>query len=127
MGQIIATSPIFSSDWLKHETDPALHRAERVIASGSGRLRTGTVLGRITASGKMKPINPVATDGSEVAREILYLGIDATAADATSSTVTGHAVVAPVDLAWPVGITAAQKAAALAQLAEANFATVRLY
>ncbi len=48
MVDIIATLPRKSSDWLKHETDPALSREDGVMLSGEGKVDTGTVLGQIT-------------------------------------------------------------------------------
>ncbi|MBF0516374.1 MAG: head decoration protein, partial [Nitrospirae bacterium] len=55
------------------------------IVSGAGALLGGTVLGRITASGKYTPYSATHTDGSEVARVILARDIDATSADAAVS------------------------------------------
>jgi len=52
------------------------------IVTGSGVLKRGTVLGRITASGKYKPYASGSSDGSEVARAILARDCDATSADA---------------------------------------------
>jgi hypothetical protein len=58
-----------------------------LVATGSGVLKTGTVLGRVTASRKWAPydnaVNPA--DGTEVARRILAEDIDATAADVQTS------------------------------------------
>lgn len=51
------------------------------IASGAGVLTTGTVLGKITASGKFKAYQDGASDGSEVAKLILAEDVDATSAD----------------------------------------------
>lgn len=52
-----------------------------VVASGAGVLTRGTVLGKITASGKYKAYNNGASDGSEVAKLILAKNVDATSAD----------------------------------------------
>lgn len=56
-----------------------------VVASGSGVLARGTVLGKITASGKYKLVNSANTDGSQTADVILTETIDATSADITTS------------------------------------------
>ena len=53
-----------------------------VIASGSGVLARGTVLGKITASGKFTKATAAAADGSQIADVILADDVDATAADA---------------------------------------------
>ncbi|OHD13232.1 MAG: hypothetical protein A2Y41_07835 [Spirochaetes bacterium GWB1_36_13] len=55
------------------------------VVSGSGELKAGTVLGKITASGKYKPYLKTNTDGSEEAKCILTADIDATAGDINSS------------------------------------------
>lgn len=41
--------PKVGHDWLKHELDRFLHRRAGVIASGSGKVGSGTVLGKIVA------------------------------------------------------------------------------
>jgi len=51
------------------------------IASGAGVLAKGTVLGKITASGKYTAYNNGASDDSEVAKLILAEDVDATSAD----------------------------------------------
>lgn len=61
------------------------------VVSGSGALVRGTVLGKVTASGKYKPYNNSNADGSETAKLILAEDIDATSADiATSAYRTGE-------------------------------------
>ena len=57
------------------------------VVSGSGILKKGTILGRVTASRKYAPYNAAVDphDGTEVARRILAEDIDATAADVNSS------------------------------------------
>ncbi|WP_323011113.1 head decoration protein [Paracoccus sp. (in: a-proteobacteria)] len=54
------------------------------IAAGSGVLKPGTLLGKITAGGKRAP-SPAAevedVEGAETALEILAYGVDATTAD----------------------------------------------
>lgn len=52
------------------------------IASGAGKVLPGTILGKVTASGKFKPHAPAASDGTETAVAILYSEVDATSADA---------------------------------------------
>jgi len=62
------------------------------VVSGSGILKKGTILGRVTASRKFAPYNAAVDphDGTEVARRILAEDVDATAADVqTSAFVTG--------------------------------------
>ncbi len=51
------------------------------VASGAGSLARGTVLGKITASGKYTKVNSAASDGSQVPDVILAEDVDATGAD----------------------------------------------
>jgi len=55
------------------------------VVSGSGVLVRGTVLGKVTASGKYKPYADGNSDGSQTAKLILADDIDATAADITTT------------------------------------------
>lgn len=54
---------------------------EETIVSGAGVLVAGTVLGKITASGKYKTALAASNDGSETPHRILAVDVDATAAD----------------------------------------------
>src|SRR3546814_14027190 len=47
--------------------DPNISSEEAIIVASAGAMVAGTVLGKITASGKYKKYDPVAVDGSEVA------------------------------------------------------------
>ena len=59
------------------------------IVSGAGVLEAGTVLGRITTAGATLDLYKAYangnSDGSEVARGILFLRVDATNGDTTAS------------------------------------------
>jgi len=55
-----------------------------VLASGAGALGRGTVLGKITTSGKYKKAVATATDGSQTPDAILAENVDATAGDVAS-------------------------------------------
>ena len=62
-----------------------------VIPSGSGVVKVGTVLGRITASGKNPPVDSTKEDGSEKPYAVLSKTVDATNADVkTVAYVTGE-------------------------------------
>ena len=76
-------------------------------------LEPGTVLGKITASGKFAAHDPAAVDGTETAVAVLWGAADATAADATAvALVRGPAVVNGNDLVFTGTPTAAQITAA---------------
>ena len=88
-----------------------------VVASGSGKLIAGTVLARITASGKLVPLAPGATDGSQIAVAVLYGAVDATSADAKGVAHVRDCEVNLNELVWPAGITTVQQTAAITALA----------
>lgn len=123
----VTTYPRLAHDWLKHENDPIIHRREAVIASGAGNLATGTVLGKITASGKYKRHVNGASDGTETAVAILLSPADASAADAKAVIVTGFAEIASAELTWDASVdNNTKKNAALTQLDALGFRTRRV-
>jgi hypothetical protein len=71
-------------------------------------------------SGKFTAVAPAALDGSQVAAGVLVDAVDATGADVACAVIARSAEVNSAELVWPGGITAPQKAAALAQLAAAQ-------
>lgn len=92
------------------------------LADGSADFVVGdTFTITVTAlTAKYTVLAPTATNGAQVAAAILYRAVDATSAD-TPAVITARAsVVDSAKLAWPAGITAAQKATALAQLTAAG-------
>ena len=84
------------------------------IASGAGIIAAGTVLGKVTATGKYVASAVGASDGSEVPAAINIYGADASTAGANVSAivrdaeVNGHCLVYHADRDQP-----AEKAAAL--------------
>lgn len=91
-----------------------------IIASGSGKLKSGAVLGQVTASKKFKPLDPAANDGSQNAKAVLFEGCDATDADVKRTLVARDCEVVGDLLAFADGVTDAQKTTALADLASAG-------
>ena len=88
------------------------------IASGAGKLAPGTVLGKITTGGKYTVLTPGASNGSQNAAGILWVGVDATDADAAGVVILrGPAIVNRHELVWPEGATEAQITAATTALA----------
>ena len=113
------------ADVVKTEEPNRASRDEKILASGAGNLKVGTVLGTVTTGGKLKQLAPAASDGTQNASHILLQNSDATSADQNVVTLArGTAEVVLQALIWPVGITDNQKAAALAQL-EAKLITAR--
>jgi len=64
-------------DLLKYEA-PNLYSRDRATVASAQNLALGTVVGRETASGQLKALDPAATDGSEMAAGVLANDIDAT-------------------------------------------------
>lgn len=87
-----------------------------VIASGAN-LAPGSVLGKVTASGKYVLLAPDATDGSQNAAAILYADATAATADVGATANVRDCEVNGNLLTWPAGITAPQKTAATTALA----------
>lgn len=61
--------------------DRNTRRRKHTIASGEGILDRGTLLGKVTATGKWRKSLAASNDGSEEPRGILLHSVDATAAD----------------------------------------------
>lgn len=111
------TSPVYVSDWLKYEAGSYYSRGTGTVASGAGVLVSGTVLARVTATGKFVPAAASGADGSQTATAILVAPVDATSADAACVVVENHALVSHAGLTWGSTINdATKRAAAIAQL-----------
>jgi hypothetical protein len=110
-------------EFLVSENNGDFSREQIVLNSGQN-LRSGAVLGRITATGRFTILAPAASDGSQNAIAILGPATDATAGNTrTAGVVGGPGVSVEVNsrlLVWPVGITAPQQATATAALVAAG-------
>jgi hypothetical protein len=88
-----------------------------VIASGSGVIQPGHVLGKITASGKFAPHNPGVATGVENAAAVALYGCDATSADQKISAIVRDAEVKTDELVWDASVDLpAEKDAAYVEL-----------
>jgi hypothetical protein len=74
-------------------------------------------------SGVFQPLNPGATDGTQTAAGIAFNGVDATLNDRPDTVMVRECEVNGSELLWPAGITAAQIAAATAQLTALDIIT----
>ena len=103
------------------EFQPVLANGDRsleVVTLISGQdLQAGTVLGKITASGKYTQHDQDAADGSEAAAAILYNEDDASGGDKNAVVVIRDATVAGASLTWQPDIDAGEKTTAIAELA----------
>jgi hypothetical protein len=105
----------YLGDWLKFEEDNLFSRDEVTVISGQN-LATATVVGIITASGKVTQLAPAAVDGSQNASGVLAFPVDASAGDKAGVMIARHAICSDKKLVWPAGITGGQKTTAIAQL-----------
>lgn len=100
---------------------PPLMESVTIASSGTARdLLAGTVLAIVTASGKLKELTPGATDGSQTPTHIL--AEDCSVPAAGDAIVAGYTHCEALDrgLVWPSGISATQKATAIAALRDAG-------
>ena len=98
----------YASDWLKAESHNAGYSREQVtVISGAGKLATGTVLGKITASGKYKTVTVAASDGSQNAAGILLNPVDATSGDVPAVIIAREAIVNPQGLIYGADVDTA--------------------
>lgn len=103
-------------DVLKYEA-PNLYSRDQVTVAAGNNVPLGTVVGQVTATGLWKPLDPTATDGTKVAAGIVAIDIDATLMDRRDAVlIARHAIVSEACVLWPAGLTAPQKATAIAQL-----------
>jgi hypothetical protein len=110
------TEGTYLGDWLKWETDNLHSRDVIKVVSGSD-LSTGTVLGKITATGDYGALDLDATDGSQhVAGILINAAHTESAGDALAVALVRDANICASALVWPVGATAEDKAAALTAL-----------
>lgn len=85
------------------------------LASGAVYLK-GSVLGQVTASGKLKLAAAAAGDGSQNPMAVLNTDVDATAGDVTFDVMVTGAVLNPDALVLGAGTTKAAAVAALRTL-----------
>ena len=112
----VFTEAMNLGDLLKFEA-PNLYSRDRATVASGQNLPLGTVVGIVTATGKVKQIDPSATDGSQYAAGVLMQAVDAALAERPDGLmVARHAIVSDHALQWPVGIAAAEQQAAILQL-----------
>jgi hypothetical protein len=75
------TQQPWSLEFLVTEAPGYISRDTIVIASGAGVIQPGTVVGKVTATGKYVISVPAASDGSQIAAAITGYRVDATSAD----------------------------------------------
>ena len=114
----VLTEPPSMGDVLKYEVNPNYTR--EVITLLIGMLYpAGSVLGKVTASGKYTLSPATGADGSQTATAVLLHAVDATLADATGIVVArGPSIVSRAGLAYGATVDDGTKVTAkIAQLA----------
>ena len=114
----VLTEPPSMGDVLKYEVNPNYTREVVTLLAGMP-YPVGSVLGKITASGKYMLSPATRADGSQVATAVLLYAVDATLADATGIVlVRGPSIVSRAALAYGATVDDGTKIAAkLTQLA----------
>lgn len=118
MSNILEQDRFNTAHYIVSEANGFRSRDVGIIASGSGVLKAGSVLGRLTASGKYVPFDPDGEDGSENAAAILYEGCDASDDDVRRTLTARDTEVHADVLLWADGVSDNDKTAALAALAD---------
>lgn len=117
----LGTSPLTLGNVLKHEygQDHGYCREEGIVNVASATdLKVGSVLGKVTATGKYVPSDPAAVDGSQVAAAMVMADVSVPATTDTEVTllVRGAAIVTAKGLVFDVAHDATQTATAHAEL-----------
>jgi hypothetical protein len=87
------TETTHTGEFLLAEGNGTLSRAEITIAAAAGALAAGTLLGKITASGKYVAYADGASDGTQTAAGILYAPAPDLAVDQKAVAIVRHAEV----------------------------------
>ena len=96
----VLNQPPTMGDVLKYEVNPNYTRETITLLAGMP-YPVGSVLGRITASGKYKLATSGGSDGAQTASAVLLYAVDATLADATGIVVArGPAIVSRAALIY---------------------------
>lgn len=120
--------PVFSEqkvigDWLKSEThSPFEFSRDNVTLLSNGStvqaLLSGTILGKVTASGKFVILAPGASDGSQTAVAVLCFDVSVPATgDLVAPAITRDAIVSDTQVVFPGGASSPQKVTAITNLA----------
>ncbi|MBN8291884.1 head decoration protein [Rhodobacter sp. NTK016B] len=105
----VLTQPATMGDVLKYEVNPNYTRETITLLAGTA-YPVGSVLGRITASGKYTLSPDTGADGSETALGVLLYAVDATGGDSIGILLArGPAIVSRVALAFDASVDDAPK------------------
>lgn len=102
----VLTEGKHTAEFLVSEANGLRGRETATLITGQN-LEAGTLLGKITLSGKVTRYNPLAADGSQTVSGILYDNVDATLADTKVVVVVRDTVVRGSSLTYSAGADAA--------------------
>lgn len=105
-----------AGEFIISEGNGTYSREAITVVSGQN-LAAGTIVGKITASGKYKAYDDDNVDGSEAAAGILYAAVDASGGDAPGVIICRQAEVADSLLVWASTNDSGDKTAGKADLA----------
>ncbi|KGK99838.1 head decoration protein [Thalassobacter sp. 16PALIMAR09] len=107
----VLTQPPTMGDVLKYELNPNYTRETITLLAGAN-YPVGAVLGRITASGKMKLSTAAGSDGAQNAAAVLLYATDASAADQKAVVIVrGPAIASQAALVFDASVDDAAKTA----------------
>lgn len=98
------------SKYIKHEYPDVTYTRETITVGTAANLAAGTVLGKITATGKYVQVNLAAEDGSQNVAGILIRDAAAAESDVESLAITMGPAIATDKIIYPSGATDANKA-----------------
>jgi hypothetical protein len=108
----VLTQPPVMGDVLKYELNPNFTRETVTLLAGT-KYPVGAVLGRITASGKLKLSTATGSDGAQTVAAVLLYATDAATADREAVVLLrGPALVAKAALIFDASVDDAAKTAA---------------
>ncbi|AGF74833.1 phage protein [Bartonella australis AUST/NH1] len=99
--------------------EPDMSNKEVIFASGA-LVEAGTVMGKVTATGKYVPLNPKAVDGSQIPAGISFATVDATEREQRAVITACLSTVKSSELLWPDTIKDEQKKTAIQSLEDHN-------
>lgn len=114
----VVREPVSPGEFLLSEANGSRSRDEVVVGRHSLTFSSGAVVGRITLTRNIGPYDPDAVDGRQNAAGVLYAAVDAREADQPGVLIARDAEANGHYLAWPDSIETADKADAIADLAE---------
>lgn len=107
----VLTQPPTMGDVLKYELNPNYTRESATLLAGTA-YPAGAVLGRVTASGKLKLSTAAGSDGAQTVAGVLLYATDASAADQEAVVILrGPAIVSKAALVFDPSVDDATKTA----------------